>query len=57
VADEIPDRKLPTTDVNPVFRLCLFNIAHFYGKLMAVALPTNAELYPCSSLASTIFAN
>ena len=32
VADEIPDRKLLTTNVKPVFRSCLFNIAHSGGR-------------------------
>ena len=43
MADEIPYRKLPTTDVKPVFRLCLFKIAHFGGKLKAVTLPKAPE--------------
>jgi hypothetical protein len=38
VADEIPDRKLSTTNVKPVFRSYLFNIAHSGCKLKAVAL-------------------
>jgi hypothetical protein len=43
IADEIPNRKLLTTNVKPVFRSCLFNIAHSGGKLKAVTLPKAPE--------------
>jgi hypothetical protein len=46
VADEIPDRKLLTTNVKPVFRSCLFNIAHSGGDLLLVINNEDLSSHP-----------